>query len=93
MILIYSNEINPRIEYIFRLIFTDILRVEVSFTTKSGEFLKSDLPKLNYSYEKFNDEFYIKPHRLMYCKAINPARYSAGLVRGRKVFLRKLKRF
>ncbi len=73
MILIYSNEINPRIEYISRLIFTDILKVEVSYTSKSSEFLKSNLPKLNYSYEKFNDEFYIKPHQVDVLQSIDSA--------------------
>src|SRR5690606_16233878 len=70
MILIYSEKLNPRIEYIFRLIFTTILQNEVSFTTKSNKFLKSTSPKINYSYERFGSEFYIKPHRLMHCRAL-----------------------
>ncbi len=70
MVLIYSDNLNPRIEYVFRLIFTTILRNEVSFTTKSNRFLKSNLPKINYSYERFGLEFYIKPHRFLHCKAI-----------------------
>ena len=70
MILIYSNRLNPRIQYIFRLIFTTILHNEVSFTTKSNKFLKSGVPAINYSYEKFGDEIYIKPHRLLHCKAL-----------------------
>ncbi|SHF38830.1 hypothetical protein SAMN05444274_10529 [Mariniphaga anaerophila] len=81
MILIYTDELNPRIEFISKLIFTTILQNEVSFTGKSSEFLKSDLPKLNYSYEKFGEEFYIKPHRFIHCKAliqpnIQPVRYN-----------------
>ena len=70
MVLIYSDKLNPRIEYIFRLIFTTILQNEVVFTTKSNRFLKADLPKINYSYERFGGEFYIKPHRFLHCKAI-----------------------
>lgn len=70
MILFYTDELNPRIEYTARLIFNHILNAEIKFTTNSSEFLKSDLPKMNYSYEKFDDEIYIKPHRLMYCKAL-----------------------
>ena len=41
MILIYSEDINPRIDYITRLIFTQILGVEVSFTTNSSKFITS----------------------------------------------------
>src|SRR5690554_2221386 len=65
MILVYSEVITPRIEYIFRLIFVQILRVEVIFTTNPGEFLYSEYPKINYSQKKFSDEIYIKPHGLL----------------------------
>ncbi len=70
MILIYSEELTSRIKYISELIFTQILQVEVAFTSNSVDFKHSTLPKINYSFEKFADEFYIKPHRLMHCKAI-----------------------
>ena len=70
MILVYSEEITPRIEYITQLIFTQILQVEVAFTSNSSDFKNSTLPKINYSFEKFGDEFYIKPHRIMHCKAL-----------------------
>jgi hypothetical protein len=69
MILIYTDELNPRIEYILKLIFTTILKNEIAITLKSSRFLRSKLPRLNYSYEKFGNEIYIKPHRLMHCKA------------------------
>jgi hypothetical protein len=45
MILIYSEEISPRIEFITKLIFTKIHRVEVSFTTNKAEFLYSENQK------------------------------------------------
>jgi hypothetical protein len=65
MILIYSEDISPRIEFVTRLIFTKIHRVEISFTTNKAEFLYSELPKINYSQTKFNDEIYLKPHGLL----------------------------
>jgi hypothetical protein len=81
MILIYSEEITPRIEYIFHLIFVQILRVEVTFTTNSFEFLYSESPKINYSQKKFGDEIYIKPHGLLSGKTlreveIKPVNYN-----------------
>ncbi len=81
MILVYAEEVTPRIEYTFKLIFTQILRVGVAFTNNSSKFEKSDLPKINYSFEKFSDEFYLKPHRLIFQKAmitpgINPVWYE-----------------
>jgi len=65
MILFYSEVITPRIEFITRLIFTKIHRVEVSFTTNQAEFLYSELPKINYSHTKLDDGIYLKPHGLL----------------------------
>ena len=81
MILIYSEETSPRIEYIFNLIFKQILKLDVAFTENISKFRSSDLPKINYSHEKFDDEFYIKPHKLIFQKAlitpgINPVWYE-----------------
>ncbi len=70
MILFYAEEITPRIDYIARVIFSRILQVKVSFTTSSDEFLKSSGPKINYSNQKFGDEIYIKPHRLLFLEAL-----------------------
>ncbi|MBW6533894.1 MAG: polysaccharide deacetylase family protein [Mariniphaga sp.] len=91
MILIYTDELNPRIEYISRLIFTTILQNEVSFTVKSSEFLKSELPKLNYSYEKFGNEFYIKPHRFLHCKALIQPNIQPVWYKGEKYFFESSK--
>jgi hypothetical protein len=91
MILIYTDELNPRIEYISRLIFSTILQNEVSFTTKSFEFLKSELPKLNYSYEKFGNEMYIKPHRFMHCKALIQPNIQPVWHNGEKYFFESSK--
>ncbi len=66
MVLFYSEEITPRIEYIARLIFSRILQVKVGFTSNPDEFLKSTDPKINYSSQKFGDELYIKPHYLLH---------------------------
>ncbi len=71
MILIYSEEITQRIDYIIHLIFTQILQVEIKLTTNSADFLKSENPKINYSHEKFGDEIYIKPHGLLSQKGID----------------------
>ncbi len=70
MILIYTEELTPRIEYISRLIFTTILKKKVSFTGNPVEFQKSELPRFNYSLEKFDGVPSIKPHRLMHSHAL-----------------------
>ena len=86
MLLFYTDELNPRIEYTARLIFNQLLDIEVVFTTRSSEFIKSDLPKLNYSYEKFGDEMYIKPHRFMHCKALIQPNIQPVWHQGEKYF-------
>ncbi|HSO86132.1 MAG TPA: polysaccharide deacetylase family protein [Draconibacterium sp.] len=65
MILIYSEEITSRLDYISKVIFKQILRTEIALTTNPAYFLKSELPKINYSNNKFGDEIYIKPHGLL----------------------------
>lgn len=65
MVLIYSEEITPRIDYIAHLIFTQILQVKVKLTTNSVEFISSEYPKINYSQVKFGNEIYIKPHGML----------------------------
>jgi hypothetical protein len=86
MILVYSEELSPRIEYIFQLIFTQILNVEVSFTENSKTFQNSPSPKINYSFEKFADEFYIKPHRITLCKALVTPSINSVWFEGNKYF-------
>lgn len=91
MILLYSEEITPRIEYISQLIFSQILQVEVAFTTNSSDFKSSKLPKLNYSFEKFSDELYIKPHRIMNCRAVITPTINSVWYEGEKYFFESSK--
>jgi hypothetical protein len=91
MLLIYSEEITPRIEYIAQLIFTQILNIEVAFTSNSSEFKNSNLPKFNYSSEKFADELYIKPHRLMHCRALINPTINSVWYQGQKYFFESSK--
>jgi hypothetical protein len=81
MILIFCEVIYPRVEYTFRLIFTQILGVEVVFTTFPDEFISSELPKINYSLQRFPNDFYIKPNPLLFeegisAKKIQPVKFE-----------------
>ncbi|NOR73990.1 MAG: hypothetical protein GQ525_02405, partial [Draconibacterium sp.] len=86
MILIFSEEITPRIKYITQLIFTQILQVEISFTSNSADFKNSTLPKINYSFEKFADEFYIKPNQIMHSKILGTPTINSVWYNGEKYF-------
>ncbi len=70
MLLVYTKNITPRIEYIFKLIFSDILGVSIQFTTNKEEFINSNGAKLNYSNNKIKDEIFILPDKLLFEKGV-----------------------
>jgi hypothetical protein len=66
MVLIFTEKITPRVEYIFKLIFKDISGVDIEFTQNIEEFKISDLPKINYSAKYFDNEINISPANLLF---------------------------
>lgn len=88
MILFYSEEITGRMEYIARVIFKHILKMNVEFTTNSIEFKKHGGAKLNYSPGKFNDEIYIKPHGLLNSGKLTSIRYQPVWFKNEKYFFK-----
>ena len=66
MILIYSHKITNRLKYIFEVIFIDILKTDVTFTSNSDEFEKSDLPKINYSNQKLSSGLFFQSSQLLF---------------------------
>jgi len=70
MLLIYSENFSPRLEYIARLIFEDILLSEVSFTSDIPEFQKSEDPKINYSPQNIYGGLYLEPHPLLFSEGL-----------------------
>jgi hypothetical protein len=63
--LIYTSQITSRIQYTLHLIFKDVLQIEYQITDNKQEFLDSDLPKLNYSMQQFNNELFVESHGLL----------------------------
>ena len=49
MLLVYTHKITPRLNYIFKHYFVRILQIQVTFTTKVGEFVAHNGPKITYS--------------------------------------------
>ena len=70
MILVYSKEISPRLEYTVRLLFHDILRSEATLTNDPVFFRNSDFPKVNYSDKPFEDELFLKADSLLFSGGI-----------------------
>jgi len=66
MILIYANTLTPRIKYIFKTIFTDVLQVNIFFSSDSEEFEKYEGVKINYSASKLSSGIFFKATSLLF---------------------------
>lgn len=71
MLLVYTHKITPRINYIFKHIFVQILQIQVKFTTRIDEFVAHNGPKITYSKSPLASEFFIKSHNLLFEQGIN----------------------
>ncbi len=69
-VLIFVPEITPRITFILEFIFQTILGIEVSYTSDSGEFVLSGLPKINYSQNNISSGLFLKAHTILFEKGI-----------------------
>lgn len=76
MILIYTHTITPRVRYIFKHIFTRILLVEISFTTRVEDFVAHSGPKLSYTKVPLGNEFFIKSFDLLFQQGISDIEVS-----------------
>ena len=71
MILVYTHKVTPRVRYIFKHIFTRILLIPVSFTTKVEDFVAHNGPKMSYTKVPLGNEFYVKSNELLFEQGIN----------------------
>lgn len=70
MLLIYSKESSPRLQYICKFIFEEILGIAYSLTTHAESFATHDGARINYN-EIYKDNTYnIEPHSLLFETAI-----------------------
>ena len=76
MILVYTHKITPRVRYIFKHIFTRVLLVPVSFTTKVEDFVAHNGPKLSYTRLPLGNEFFVKSNDLLFEQGINDLEIS-----------------
>jgi hypothetical protein len=65
IMLIYSENITPRLKYVVRFIFDDFLGIGAEITSEKELFLRTVSPKLSYSAKKISDEFNILPSGLL----------------------------
>lgn len=66
MLLIYSDQISPRHQYIFDTIFLNEFGIEYDTTDDRGIFKNHAGEKINYSASRINNEFFIKAAPLLF---------------------------
>jgi hypothetical protein len=76
-ILFYSNQISNRLFYTVSLALNEILGLDVIFTQNKDIFINSNIPKVNFSDNPFdNNEIYFKPHPLIFESKINSHEFN-----------------
>ena len=71
MLLVYTHKITPRFTYIMKQIFVRILGIETSFTTKVEDFIKHTGPKLTYTKQPLQNEFFLQSVDVLFEQGIN----------------------
>ncbi len=66
MLLVYIPKITNRCDYIFKLIFNELLGLDVNLTNNSDEFLTYEGPKINYSSKVFGDELFFDSAAILF---------------------------
>ena len=70
MLLIYTHKITPRVQYITRQVFSHILGVEIGHTTAVEDFIKHKGPKITYTRQPLQNEFFIQSSELLFQQGI-----------------------
>ncbi len=78
MLLIYTHKITPRFTYITKHIFTRVLGIEILCTTKVEDFIKHLGPKITYTKQPLQNEFFIRSNDLLYGQGINDFQVKIG---------------
>ncbi|MEM9143132.1 MAG: polysaccharide deacetylase family protein [Bacteroidota bacterium] len=78
MLLIYTHRITPRFTYTMKQVFTRILGVETSFTTTVEDFIKHAGPKITYTKQPLQNEFFVRSNDLLFHQGINDLNIIMG---------------
>ncbi|RDY60671.1 polysaccharide deacetylase family protein [Flagellimonas nanhaiensis] len=71
MLLIFTHKITNRLTYTAKHIFEKILDLDVTFTTKVEDFIKHSGPKMTYSKQPLQNEFFLRSNDLLFEQGIN----------------------
>jgi hypothetical protein len=66
MILVYAHKLTPRLKYIFKTIFCDVLKSTIEFTSDIQVFEKYESVKINYSDSELNSGIFFQATSLLF---------------------------
>lgn len=72
MLLIYTQKITPRIDYIFKQICSNMLGIKISFTSEIEEFISHTSPKISYGKFPLGSELFFESCELLWERRIEP---------------------
>lgn len=87
-LLIYTHKISPRFSYIARQLFTRILGIELRFSSKVEDFIAYKGPKITYTRQPLQNEFFIRSHDLLYQQGVDTIPITMGEWDGLPCFFR-----
>ncbi len=78
MLLIYTHKITPRFSYTMKQLFTRILGIEITYTTKVEDFIKHSGPKITYTKQPLQNEFFIRSTDILFEQGISDLQVIVG---------------
>lgn len=88
VLLIYTHKISPRFTYIMRHLFTRMLGIEVRFSSKVEDFIGHKGPKITYTRQPLQNEFFIRSHELLFRQGVEEVEIQLGDWDGLPCFFR-----
>src|SRR5690606_23062767 len=71
MLLVYTYKITPRVNYTMKHIISRMLNVDIRITTKVEDFIAHNGPKITYTRQPLQNEFFIRSHELLFEQGIS----------------------
>ncbi|MGI6342732.1 MAG: polysaccharide deacetylase family protein [Bacteroidales bacterium] len=84
--LIITNKITHRIKFIFELIFSDMLNIDIDFTTNIDDFNSYQGAKISYGVGSTNSNCYFYASSLLFEKHISPKLLDFGTYKNEPIF-------
>jgi hypothetical protein len=88
MVLVYCHDITARVHHAFDFVFREALGVDVEVTDEKERFLQFEGPRVNYSEERLENEFWIRPADLLFETDIYEFEVEVFRWEGNPVFFR-----